>query len=338
LKLLGETVMSDPKQSSIGIGGFGVVVGWGCSGIAGMVMVSAVMAGYILASKKRLKIGGALMLIPLAAGLSWALNAVRITVLLLIGAHVSPQLAVDGFHSNAGWIAFCTLSAAMLFIAENMSWIHRRTAPVAAPTTSVLTDPTVAQIAPFVVLLLSSLLSGAVFLQPESGYPLRFFSMAAALLLFWNRYRAEIGAVDAIPFLAGAVVALVWLGVKAGGSPFTLADILGPASQGAVTLWVLFRVLGTVLLVPFIEEMFFRGYLLHRLDFGGVIGKITALAVSSALFGALHSNFLMAAASGLLFGMIARRRERVFDAVVAHTTANGAIAAWAMSTGDWSVI
>jgi hypothetical protein len=28
-----------------------------------------------------------------------------------------------------------------------------------------------------------------------------------------------------------------------------------------------------------LEEMFFRGYLLHRLDFGGVIGKITALSV-----------------------------------------------------------
>jgi exosortase E/protease (VPEID-CTERM system) len=103
-------------------------------------------------------------------------------------------------------------------------------------------------------------------------------------------------------------------------------------------LWVLLRVSGTVLLVPFIEEMFFRGYLLQRLDFGGVAGKITALAVSSAWFGALHSDFLLAAASGLLFGLLALRRNKVFDAVVAHIAANGAIAAWAVSSGNWSII
>jgi hypothetical protein len=339
LWLLGEPVTSDAGQSLIGIGSFEVEVGSPCSGVAGMVMVSAVTAGYILASRERLKIGRALTLLPLAAGLSWVLNAVRIAVLLQIGAHVSPELAVNGFHTNAGWLAFCTLSAVMLLIAENLSWIHRRTSSVAAaPAMPILTDPTVAQIAPFVVLLLSSLLAGLLFVQPEAGYPARFLLMTGALLLFWNRYRAEIGPVDAIPVLGGALVALVWLGVNAGGPPLTPADILGPQSQGAVILWSLSRVLGTVLIVPFIEEMFFRGYLLRRLDFGGALGKIMALSASSALFGALHSNFLLAAASGLLFGVVALRRNRIFDAVVAHAAANGAIAAWAISTGDWSVI
>ena len=338
LKLIGETVISDPDESMIGINGFTAVVTHGCTGIAGMLMVSAVMAGYILVVRKRLEVGRALILIPVAASLSWVFNGMRIATLLMVGAHVSPELAVEGFHTNAGWLIFCALSGAMLVAAENISWFHRRRSLAEAPTMPLLNDPVVAQIAPFVVLLASSLLAGAVFLQPESGYPLRAVLMAAAVLLFRKAYRAEIQAVDAVPLMAGALVAVVWLAVKAGGPALTAADILGPVSQGAVILWVFFRIAGTVLLVPFIEEMFFRGYLLHRLNFGGLAGKGTALAVSSALFGALHANIWLASASGLIFGLLALRRSRVFDAVVAHATANGLIAAWALWTGDWSVI
>ncbi len=338
LQLLGEPVIYDPEQSLIGIDNFSIQVAAGCSGIAGILLVSTVMAGYILAFKEQLKISRALVLIPLAAGLSWVLNGVRIGALLWIGAHVSPELAVDGFHTYAGWLVFCALSAAMLLVAENLSWMRPREIPAAASNMPLLSDPVVAQIAPFVVLLASSLISGAIFVQPESGYPLRAILMAAAVLLFWKTYRAEIGAVGAVPLLGGTFVALIWLAVKSGGSPLTTADILGPASQAAVIAWVLFRLFGTVFLVPFIEEMFFRGYLLQRLDFGGLAGKLTALAISSALFGALHSNFWLAAASGLLFGVLALRRGRVFDAVAAHATSNAFIAAWAVSTGDWSVI
>lgn len=338
LQLLGEPVIYDPEQSLIGIDNFSIQVAAGCSGIAGILLVSTVMAGYILAFKEQLKISRALVLIPLAAGLSWVLNGVRIGALLWIGAHVSPELAVDGFHTYAGWLVFCALSAAMLLVAENLSWIRPREIPAAASNMPLRSDPVVAQIAPFVVLLASSLISGAIFVQPESGYPLRAILMAAAVLLFWKTYRAEIGAVGAVPLLGGTFVALIWLAVKSGGSPLTTADILGPASQAAVIAWVLFRLFGTVFLVPFIEEMFFRGYLLQRLDFGGLAGKLTALAISSALFGALHSNFWLAAASGLLFGVLALRRGRVFDAVAAHATSNAFIAAWAVSTGDWSVI
>jgi len=101
---------------------------------------------------------------------------------------------------------------------------------------------------------------------------------------------------------------------------------------------VAMRISGTVLLVPFIEEMFFRGYLLRTLDFGGPAGKVAALALTSALFGALHASVWLAAASGLLFGLLALRRGKLFDAVAAHATANAGIALPAVLTGDCSVI
>lgn len=337
LHLFGQTEFHESEHSVIGTGSFRVVVGPGCSGIEGMIMASAVMVGYILALRNKLNVRRALILIPLAAGLSWMLNGVRIAALLMIGAYLSPELAVQGFHSNAGWVAFCTLTALMLFAAENIRWIHRH-ATQSVSATPILNDPIVARIAPFIILLVSSLLAGAIFIQPELGYPFRLTLMAVAVFLFWKNYHAEVGPVDALPFFAGVLVALVWLYVKAGQPPLTIADILGTASTGIVALWILFRIFGNVFLVPFIEEMFFRGYLLQRLDFGGKGGSVTALVISSALFGALHSNFWLASASGLVFAFLALRRKRIFDAVAAHSTANGIIAAWAVWTNDWSVI
>ena len=107
LHLIGQTAVSEPENSVIGIDSFRVSVAASCSGIAGIGMVSAVMAVYILAFRERLKFGLALMLIPLAAGISWVLNSMRIAALLMIGAYVSPELAVQGFHTFAGWLAFC---------------------------------------------------------------------------------------------------------------------------------------------------------------------------------------------------------------------------------------
>ncbi|MGO9982781.1 MAG: exosortase E/protease, VPEID-CTERM system [Rhodomicrobium sp.] len=337
LEAMGQRVASQPADAIVGIGDFQVIIDHQCSGIAGVALVSAVMGGYVLALREQLWIGRALLLLPAAAALSWLLNGVRIAALLMIGANVSPGLAMNGFHEYAGWITFCVLSALMLFAAENVAWIHRegRTGQPALP---VLSDPVAAQIGPFIVLLLSSLLTSAFFTEPEAGYPLRFALMAVALLAFQKAYRPRIAPIGGLPVLAGAGVAIFWLGAVQGHRALTVADILGPVGSGAAVLWVSVRVAGTVLLVPLIEEMFFRGYLLRRLDFGGLQGKAAAVLLSSAAFGALHTNVWLAAASGVVFGLVAIHKGRVFDAVAAHAIANAGIAAWAVWTGDWSVI
>ncbi len=338
LRAMGQNAEINPGDMMIGIGGFHVIMAYSCAGFSGIAMVSAVIGGYVLLLRQRLWVARAILLVPLAAGLSWLLNAVRIAVLVLIGAYVSPELAVEGFHTHAGWLAFCVLSVLMLLAAENIAWIHRDGSPKEPHAVSLVNDPVVAQIVPFIVLLVSSLLAGAAFTRPEMGYPLRAFAMALAVFAFRPAYRSMAASVDAPPFVAGALLAVIWAGVKAGGTALTLTDILGPVSASAAVLWILIRVAGTVLLVPLIEENFFRGYLLRQLDFGGLAGKITALALSSALFGALHADILLAAASGVLFGLLALRRGRLADAVAAHATANACIAAWAVWTGDWSVI
>ncbi len=338
LRLLGRSVLVQPEEAKIAVDGFSVVVAAGCSGVAGVTMVSAVVGGYVFLLRRRLVLGRALLLLPLAAALSWILNAARIAALILIGAYVSPDLAVEGFHEHAGWLSFCFLSVTMLVAAENISWIHRNAVRSKAPATPFFEDPVAAQIIPFVVLLVSALAASSALVHPESGYPLRALCMVLALLLFRHAYRLEIYPPGALPILGGVLVAIVWLGVKAGGTPVTVTGILGPVSHEAAFFWSAVRIAGTVLLIPLVEEMFFRGFLLRQLDFGGLAGKLTALALSSALFGALHQDMILAGLSGVLFGLIAMRKGRLSDAVAAHAIANAGIAAWALWGGDWSVI
>ena len=185
---------------------------------------------------------------------------------------------------------------------------------------------------------MSSLLTSAFFVEPEAGYPLRFGMLAVAIAVFRRGYRFEGGGIGGLPIVMGAVVAVFWLSFVSTGSPKTIADILGPIGQSWHLPWAVLRIGGTVVFVPLIEEMFFRGYLLHRLDFGGAKGKATALILSSLAFGVLHADVWLATVCGFVFGLVALYKGRVSDAIAAHATANAGIAFWAAWTGDWSVI
>ena len=103
-------------------------------------------------------------------------------------------------------------------------------------------------------------------------------------------------------------------------------------------IWVITRVLGTIVLVPLIEELFFRGYVLKRIDTGGMAMRLLAIAVSSGLFAALHDRWIAAAIAGVIFGLLYLRKGRLADAIQSHAVANGIIAGWALVSQNWAVI
>lgn len=104
-------------------------------------------------------------------------------------------------------------------------------------------------------------------------------------------------------------------------------------------IWVFCRVAGTTFLVPLIEEMFFRGYLMDSIAGSGSRWRVlVAIAISSVLFGVLHDRWLAAALSGVVFALLRLRSGRMTDAVLAHAVANGIIAAAAVLQSDWSLI
>jgi CAAX prenyl protease-like protein len=122
-----------------------------------------------------------------------------------------------------------------------------------------------------------------------------------------------------------------------------IATGLAGMSGGWAALWLVFRVVGSVVTVPVAEELAFRGYLVRRLiasDFDNVPPqRFTWLSflASSVLFGASHGRWVAGTVAGLFYAWAMYRRGRIADAMVAHATTNALLAAYVLSTGSWSL-
>lgn len=338
LRLAGPAVQADAAAHVIGIDPFFVHIARQCSGIEGVALMAAFVGLYGVLFRADLRMGRYIaVVLPVGLLLSWMLNVVRIAALVVIGARVSPQIAVNGFHSYAGWMFFTALALALLVGVQAVPWLHRRAPRAEGPR--MAQDVVAAQILPFVVFMVVLVVANALFPHPDLGYPLVVLALALAVAAFLPVWRGMDWRPGGLALAAGAAVGLGWaLTSGPGGAGGPLAEGLAALPAWALAGWIAARVLGTVVLVPLVEEMFFRGYLLARLDFGGRGGAIVSIAVTSLLFGALHGRWLAGALAGLVFALLALHRGRVTDAVAAHVLANLIVALAALATGDWTRI
>ncbi len=72
----------------------------------------------------------ALLLIPASIAAIFALNVLRIAALMLIGDAGFPDVAVYGFHSQAGWIAFNAVACALVLFSRRSAWLNRAVTPL----------------------------------------------------------------------------------------------------------------------------------------------------------------------------------------------------------------
>lgn len=346
IQAFGYAVEIRPETKVIGSGDFLISVAPVCSGIEGMALVATFVTIYFVLFRKELSFPRALVLYPIGIIASAGLNIVRIVALLAIGIGGAPELAVGGFHSHAGWLMFTILAVALVFAANSIAWFHsdKRTAPTLSGKQQplpFLQDPIAAQIFPFIVFMASALVAQTFSNVPGLAYPLRFLAMCAAVVVFWPIYQRMPWRPDLTSILCGAGVGILWL---ATAQPAEQSSDLSVALAGlgglGLGVWIFCRVAGTVVLVPLIEELFFRGYL-----FDAVKGEqskarlLLALIVTSVLFGALHDRWLAGGLAGIAFGLLRMRHGgHLTDAVLAHSVANAIIAAAAVARSDWSLI
>lgn len=340
LELVSGGTYADPASYVIGVRAFVVVVSQQCSGVEGFALVTVFCALYAFLFRDTIRPLRLLLVVwPVALALSWVLNIVRIAALILIGAHVSPDLAVNGFHSYAGWMFFTLLALGILYAVQAIAWFHHDGPARSTDGLALRDDPVAMQILPFVAFMVGSVLAGALAVHPDLAYPVKVAAMGAAVLVFLPAYRRLPWSVDPVAVAVGLAVGAGWLWLDP-GDPAAPALSAGLAAVPAALLagWIALRLIGTVVLVPLIEEMFFRGYLLTRLDRGGPMLRIVAIAVSSALFAALHGRWIEAGLAGVAFALVMLRRGRVTDAVVSHAVANAVVALGAVLAGDWTRI
>ncbi|MEP4194697.1 MAG: exosortase E/protease, VPEID-CTERM system [Aliishimia sp.] len=342
LKLNGQPIETFPDEKIIGFGEFFVNIAPSCSGVEGLVLTTTFAAIYLTLFRQDLRFPQAFLILPVALCASWLLNSVRIAVLVQIGISGQPELAIGGFHSHAGWLMFTLLSLGIVLVAQSIPFFHARDSDTQTRTTPqpilpFFSDPIVAQIFPFLIFMASALLASTFSQAPAIVYPLRALAMIAVLGAFWPYLRGLPWRIDLVSVGAGVVIAAYWIGFAPDqvGSP-----LIAELGTTAAAIWLLSRCVGTSILVPVIEELFFRGYLMQRLAPNGatLLRVGIAIAITSILFAALHDRWIEAAIAGVIFASIYLRSRNITDAIVSHAVANALIAAWALASGNWAVI
>lgn len=118
-----------PEPFIIGTDAFRVRIAPGCSGFHGIGLITALLVGYFWWFRGLHRFPQSLLLLPVGIALVWLANVVRITSLILVGIWISPEIAVDGFHSTAGWIAFLTVGLGIIWTASRMPFFTLTQAP-----------------------------------------------------------------------------------------------------------------------------------------------------------------------------------------------------------------
>ncbi len=352
-------VVQDRSTHLLGTDRFLVIVGGTCSGLEGLALMSAFSAVWLIYARRELRLARALLLIPVALGLMWALNLFRLVALIAIGDAGHPEVATQGFHSEAGWIAFNLVSLGFLFTAQNIQWFRKADrlqaaggASYAPPESRRIANIPAVYLGPFLAITAASVLSQAASAGFDRFYPLRFLAALAVLWAYRWHYRKLDWHFSAVGLLTGVGVAAMWLGIHhllassgSGGAEGAATAVgLSTLPHPARIAWVTVRVLAAVVTVPVAEELAFRGYLARRLtdpDPESVsFSRLTVwgIAGSSIAFGLVHGHMWPAGIlAGFAFALVARRKGRFGEAVAAHAVANLLIAIVALARHDYTL-
>jgi exosortase E/protease (VPEID-CTERM system) len=340
-------VVSQIEDLVVGTSRFSVVIAPSCSGYEGIGLILVFLSVFLWTFRRNFRFPAALALLPIAVVTIWATNALRIAALVAIGTSISPDIAAGGFHSQAGWLTFNIVSLGFVATAWRVSWFRSEQIESAAS----VANPTAPYLIPFLSLVATAMITGAISNGLDKLYALRVVTAGAALCYYARHYRQEgilSWTFSWISIAIGAAVFAIWMAAEpffgAGSAAHQIMEKqLAGMSTAAVIAWLVCRAVGSVLIVPLVEELAFRGYLTRRLvnaDFEKVsLGQFSwfGFLVSSIVFGLMHGRWLAGTVAGILFALAMYRRGRLTDAVVAHATANGLITIYVLTTGEWAV-
>jgi exosortase E/protease (VPEID-CTERM system) len=341
LNLIYPDALYDISNFGLGTPGFMVRINAECSGYEGIGLVIVFLSLYLWLFRAEIRFPQAFLLFPLGTLAIWLANAVRITLLVALGTSYSREVALGGFHSQAGWISFIAIALGLIFAIRRLGlfgkgeitpWQHT---PSLAP----------ALLLPLMGLMAATTLGSALSAGFDRFYPLRVIVASAALWYFRPVYARWAWRPDWPALAIGVSVFALWIllepGVDSGKTALGMAMATLPPGEKA--LWLAFRVLGSVVVVPLVEELAFRGYLLRRLagqeDDALQPGNFAwrPFLVSSVAFGLLHSRWLAGSLAGLAYALAYYRRGKIADAVAAHMATNGMIAMYILVYGKWSL-
>jgi CAAX prenyl protease-like protein len=177
-------------------------------------------------------------------------------------------------------------------------------------------------------------------------YPAQTIICAALLICFRSEYELERPRRLAFAAGVGVVVFVLWISPRIffGAAPRSIGfnpDLLTKASL----YWpeLVLRFVRLVLVVPFVEEIFWRGFLLrflvnenfNRVSFGSFSWfSFTIVTLGFALSHSL-ADWIAALVGGAFYNAVAYRTKSLSSCIFAHALTNLLLGVWIMQTKQW---
>ncbi len=178
-------------------------------------------------------------------------------------------------------------------------------------------------------------------------YPVQTLLCAGLLLWFWREYEFHGVARWLFTGAVAVFVFVLWISPQAFFGVAARLDGFNPETLavGSTAYWatIFMRFARLVIVVPLVEEIFWRGFLLRYLideKFTTVpFGKFSWLSfgVVTLMFTFAHSSadWAAAAITGALYNLVAYRTRSLASCVLAHATTNLLLGLWIMRTKQW---
>ena len=174
--------------------------------------------------------------------------------------------------------------------------------------------PWLPYVAPFAVYMVFLLLQSRL---PESTltwmYPVRAVAVLATLIYFWRYYEELKWNFSPLAVAVGLVAIVIWIGIEPFYPKLSKVEPFDPTTispEAWKWTFIGFRVFGAVVVVAFMEEIFWRGFLIRWIineDFKKVpMGTFgwQSFAFTVVLFGLEHNDWLAGLICGALYNWL----------------------------------
>jgi uncharacterized protein len=210
-------------------------------------------------------------------------------------------------------------------------------------------SPLVARVAPYVIFVALTALQGK--LGEGSQYWVYLTKTAIGAVLIWATWPIVTEMRWAFSWEAVAVgifVFVFWVGLDPFYPHFMKIDMvwqpLRDFGEGSALAWgvMIARVIGMTLIVPPLEEVFYRSFLYRyivKVDFLSVPFKqfdLRAFLLTAAIFGSVHGNqWPVAILCAFCYQWLVLRKGRLGDAMTAHAITNLLLGAYIIWKRQW---
>jgi CAAX prenyl protease-like protein len=142
----------------------------------------------------------------------------------------------------------------------------------------------------------------------------------------------------------GIAVFVLWIYLDFKPLAFAPGEGFDPRSGGRLNIGlVLVRLAGAALVVPVMEELFWRSFLLRWIQRPSFLSVdpttlgFKALFFSSLLFASEHRLWFAGLLAGLAYAWLYKKTGNLWVPILAHAVTNGLLGAYVLATGTWSL-